>query len=114
MCPGVKRKMLLHVVHSIDFWDMAHNDASASDGGGTVVIDDHDHDDDGRGCRKLRYLCVYIRRPARGWGVLLWQADVYGAVLGQGVNSIFRGKEKHNERMPFKLYHHPRPRLHVA
>ncbi len=86
--PGVKRKMPLHVVHSIDFGDVAHDDASASDGGGTAVIDDHDHNDDGRGCRKLRYLRVYIRRPARGWGVSLWQVDVYGAVLGRGVNSI--------------------------
>jgi hypothetical protein len=74
--PGVKRKMPLHVVHTID-WEAAKEDEvddAASERSGIVV------DNDGS-CRKLRYLRVYIRRPARGWGVSLWQVDVHGAVL---------------------------------
>jgi hypothetical protein len=35
-------------------------------------------DDNINKCRKLRYLRVYINKPARGWGVSLWQVDVYG------------------------------------
>ena len=64
--PGVKRKMPLHVVHTID-WTT------------TAEARDEDFDGDGR-CRRLRYLRVYIRRPARGWGVSLWQVDVFGVV----------------------------------
>ena len=49
--PGVKRKMPLHVVHSIDMY--------LED---TVV----------------RYLRLYVRRSVVGWGVSIWQLDVYG------------------------------------
>ena len=63
--PGVKRKMPLHVIHTIDW---------------TTTAEARDEDvADGR-CRRLRYLRVYIRRPARGWGVSLWQVDVFGVV----------------------------------
>jgi hypothetical protein len=58
--------MPLHVVHTID-WTT------------TAEARDEDFDGDGR-CRRLRYLRVYIRRPARGWGVSLWQVDVFGVV----------------------------------
>jgi hypothetical protein len=84
--PGVKRKMPLHVVHTIDWTTMTDaRDADARrektgndvESGGGVVVDD---DDDDGSCRHLRYLRVYIRRPARGWGVSLWQVDVFGAV----------------------------------
>ena len=63
--PGVKRKMPLHVVHTIDW---------------TTTAEARDEDVGDGHCRRLRYLRVYIRRPARGWGVSLWQVDVFGVV----------------------------------
>ncbi len=53
--PGVKQKMPLHVVH-------------------TLSISDNN-------CSALRYLRLYIKKPARPWGVSLWQFDVYGWYL---------------------------------
>ncbi len=50
--PGVKRKIPLHIVH-------------------TLSISDNN-------CPASRYLRVYIKKPARPWGVSLWQFDVYG------------------------------------
>ena len=66
--PGVKAKTPLHVVHTLDW-------SGADDAG----------DADGRDCRVARYLRVFVRKPARGWGVSLWQVDVYGAIADGGV-----------------------------
>jgi len=49
--PGVKKKTPLHVVHTIGPFERG---GSAS------------------------YIRVNIRKPAMGWGVSLWQIDVYG------------------------------------
>ena len=69
--PGVKRKMPLHVVHTIDLSRPASDDAKGEDSEGSVT---------GGDCRRLRYLRVYVRKPARGWGVSLWEADAFGYV----------------------------------
>ena len=61
--PGVKARMPLHVVHTID---LAGADPSRRGG-----------------CGRFRYLRLFIRRGARPWGVSLWQLDVYGRVLGR-------------------------------
>lgn len=64
--PGVvSEKLPLHIVHTINF---------------TTTTDTplHGEDDNNLKCRTLRYLRVYINNPARGWGVSLWQVDVYG------------------------------------
>ncbi|KAL7524081.1 hypothetical protein ACHAWF_000811 [Thalassiosira exigua] len=63
--PGVKRKMPLHVVHTID-WQADRAGESE------------------KNCPALMYLRVCIRKPAMGWGVSLWQADVYGAIVSEG------------------------------
>ena len=70
--PGVKQKLPLHIIHTIDF--TANKDAIKDLGinKGDLV--------DGR-CRILKYMRVFIRRPARGWGVSIWEVDVYGAIV---------------------------------
>jgi hypothetical protein len=52
--PGVKQSLPLHVVHNIK--SVAHN----------------------KNNRPLRYLRLHILKPATGWGVSLWQFDVFG------------------------------------
>ena len=52
--PGVKFKTPLHIVH-------------------TIHLEDAPMD-----CPHLRYLRVFINKPARGWGVSIWELDVYG------------------------------------
>jgi hypothetical protein len=64
--PGVvSEKLPLHIVHTINFTT-------------TTDTPPHGEDDNNLKCRTLRYLRVYIDNPARGWGVSLWQVDVYG------------------------------------
>jgi hypothetical protein len=53
--PGVKTKTPLHVVH-------------------TILVDNK---------RPLRYLRIYIMQPAVGWGVSMWQVDLYGLQLSE-------------------------------
>ena len=55
--PGVKRKMPLHVVHTINL---------------------HRHDVNDRTHMEFTELRLNILKPAVGWGVSLWQLDVYG------------------------------------
>lgn len=54
--PGVKYEMPLHVVHKIELTELEPQ-----------VKD-----------MVFRYLRVFIVKPAAGWGVSLWQVDVYG------------------------------------
>lgn len=54
--PGVKFKMPLHITHTIHLEDAAT----------------------GMSCPPLRYLRVFINKPGRGWGVSIWELDVYG------------------------------------
>ena len=56
--PGVKEKLPLHIIHTIDWTD--GSDLQNSN------------------CHSLRYLRIFIRKSARGWGVSLWQVDVFG------------------------------------
>jgi hypothetical protein len=53
--PGVKTKTPLHVVH-------------------TIPVDNK---------RPIRYLRIHILQPAMGWGVSLWQVDLYGLPLSE-------------------------------
>lgn len=52
--PGVKFKMPLHVIHTIDLNDISEK------------------------CPSLRYLRLFINKSEMGWGVSIWQFDVYG------------------------------------
>uniref|UniRef100_A0A7S1BBA2 F5/8 type C domain-containing protein n=1 Tax=Corethron hystrix TaxID=216773 RepID=A0A7S1BBA2_9STRA len=52
--PGVKTKTPLHVVHTINIDGMQVN------------------------CSSFRFLRVFIRKSAMGWGVSIWELDVYG------------------------------------
>ena len=53
--PGVKAKRPLHILHDIDI----------SRGAATMSL-------------PFRFLQLYIDRPAAGWGVSVWQLDVFG------------------------------------
>ncbi|KAL9185883.1 hypothetical protein ACHAXT_003660 [Thalassiosira profunda] len=70
--PGVKQKMPLHVVHTIDWSDHRKDAADRTSKGGSGD------------CHALRYLRVFIRKPARGWGVSLWEVDVFGTIVNNG------------------------------
>jgi len=66
--PGVKQKLPLHIIHTID-WSSEQ------------VVEDKSKEGV-KNCRILRYLRVFVRKPARGWGVSLWEVDVFGTVVG--------------------------------
>ena len=62
----MKEKLPLHIVHTIE-WS-ASND-----------VIDMDRGEMKNNCHLLKYLRVFVRKPAHGgWGVSLWQVDVYG------------------------------------
>ncbi|KAL3795547.1 hypothetical protein HJC23_009260 [Cyclotella cryptica] len=63
--PGVKQKLPLHIIHTIEWGTVVGNSK--------VEISNVDGT-----CHLVRYLRIFIRKPARGWGVSLWQVDVYG------------------------------------
>jgi len=65
--PGVKQKLPLHIVHTIE-WTPKLDEKEATQGNEHI-------------CHKMKYLRVFIRKPARGWGVSLWQVDVFGALV---------------------------------
>jgi hypothetical protein len=85
--PGVKQKLPLHIIHTIE-WTASSpsssltlknkkngqgNNESHLRGGGI-----------GRSCQTttvFRYLRIFIRKSARGWGVSLWEVDVYGTIV---------------------------------
>jgi hypothetical protein len=54
--PGVKAKRPLHVVHDVDISKGAILTSSVP----------------------FRYLQLFIEQPAAGWGVSVWQLDIYG------------------------------------
>lgn len=58
--PGVKERLPLHVIHKIYWMEGVRSD----------IYDEK--------CLSMRYLRIFIRKSARGWGVSLWQVDVYG------------------------------------
>ena len=61
--PGVKTKLPLHIVHTVLL--------PQPDSGKNLGM----NSGSGTGFRSLR---VYVTKPGRGWGVSLWQMDVYG------------------------------------
>ena len=67
--PGVKQKLPLHIVHTIE-WTPKLDEKEATQG-------------NDRNCHKLKYLRVFIRKPAQGWGVSLWQVDVFGTLIDE-------------------------------
>lgn len=75
--PGVKQKLPLHILHTIEWTAMSSNNEQSSEGNGK--------ESSSGSCSsttsKFRYLRVFIRKPARGWGVSLWQVDVYGTIV---------------------------------
>ena len=62
--PGVKDKLPLHMIHTIDW-------------GSDDDISKESHDEQYH-CHSMRYLRIFIRSSAMGWGVSLWQVDIYG------------------------------------
>ena len=75
--PGVKQKMALHIVHTIDW-----NRNKEEEEGTNLLRKEGDGDMNtirsSGSCHELRYMRIFIRKPARGWGVSLWQVDVFG------------------------------------
>ena len=64
--PGVKQPTPLHVIHTIQLLVATNNNTSPA----TTITT--------QSSRPLRYLRLFILKSARGWGVSLWQFDVYG------------------------------------
>ena len=75
--PGVKTIMPLHIIHSIN-WTTT---LSGGDVDSTIKYEAEGKKDDT--IRTLRYLRLYILKPAVGWGVSLWQLDVFGTYVYQ-------------------------------
>lgn len=70
--PGVKAKMPLHVIHYLNW--------TSPDGRSNTASKSSMEGDSARN-RELRFLKLYIRKPAVGWGVSLWQFDVYATTF---------------------------------
>lgn len=79
--PGVKQKLPLHILHTIEWMTSSlDNNEQTSEGN-----DGSDRDNSGS-CQTttaFRYLRIFIRKPARGWGVSLWEVDVYGTIVNR-------------------------------
>ena len=60
--PGVKEKRPLHVIHTLSLTT-----------------------DDNKRRRPIRYLRLHILKSATGWGVSLWQFDVFGFYVHETV-----------------------------
>lgn len=60
MSPGVKEERPLHVIHEIRLSDSTN-----------VEVNKVKH-------KSMRYLRLHILKSITGWGVSLWQFDVYG------------------------------------
>jgi len=79
--PGVKRKMPLHIIHTIDWTEILDNDANDVSGEknehGSTTSEEYVE----KNCHILQYLRIFIRKPARGWGVSLWEVDVHGIIM---------------------------------
>ena len=77
--PGVKQKLPLHIVHTIE-WTQAtpqiHNEQSSEGDGSTGS-----NSSSCQATTAFKYLRIFIRKPARGWGVSLWEVDVYGTIV---------------------------------
>ena len=71
--PGVKSIMPLHVVHYLN-WTFTNGS-----GGNPGSRNDNESSYSKNG--ELRFLKLFIKKPAVGWGVSLWQFDVYGSIL---------------------------------
>lgn len=75
--PGVKQKLPLHIVHTIEWTTtttaLNSNEQSNQEGS----------DNNNGSCQTtaFRYLRIFIRKPARGWGVSLWEVDVFGTIV---------------------------------
>ncbi|KAK1740332.1 hypothetical protein QTG54_009282 [Skeletonema marinoi] len=66
--PGVKQKLPLHILHTIE-WMTSSLDNNEQTTCQTTTA--------------FRYLRIFIRKPARGWGVSLWEVDVYGTIVNR-------------------------------
>ena len=69
--PGVKQKLPLHIIHTIE-WTVDYDSDKANA-------------DKKQKCHMLKYLRIFIRKPGRGWGVSLWQVDVFGALVNSDI-----------------------------
>jgi len=87
--PGVKWKMPLHIVHTIsisaDKYRDTNADADADDIGisnanANANANANDSEKNANACETQYFLLLrlFIERPARPWGVSLWQFSVYG------------------------------------
>ena len=79
--PGVKQKLPLHIIHTIE-WASSSPSSSLlrkknGQSNGELQVG-------GGACQTttaFQYLRIFIRKPARGWGVSLWEVDVYGTIV---------------------------------
>lgn len=93
--PGVKQKLPLHIIHTIE-WTIdastmsneeqrSNNDESSNANNNLATKQEQQNDNRGSSsttttCQttSFQYLRIFIRKSVHGWGVSLWEVDVYG------------------------------------
>lgn len=83
--PGVKQKLPLHIIHTIE-WTASSSSSSLRNKNGQSNSGESHLRGGGIGgsCQTttaFRYLRLFIRKSARGWGCSLWEVDVYGTIV---------------------------------
>jgi len=79
--PGVKQKLPLHILHTIEWTtsSLDNNDQTSEGNDGS----DRESSGPCQTTTAFRYLRIFIRKPARGWGVSLWEVDVIGTIVNR-------------------------------
>mmetsp|Transcript_14310 Transcript_14310/g.23323 ORF Transcript_14310/g.23323 Transcript_14310/m.23323 type:complete len:142 (+) Transcript_14310:2-427(+) len=80
--PGVKQKLPLHIIHTIE-WKASSSATILNNNNNNKKSEQGSESNNCHGMTTFRYLRIFIRKPARGWGVSLWEVDVYGTIVNQ-------------------------------
>ena len=90
--PGVKQKLPLHIIHTIEWTTAAstmsneeqrsNNDESNNNNNNSLATQQKKRSNVMGSCQttSFQYLRIFIRKSVHGWGVSLWEVDVYGYI----------------------------------
>ena len=92
--PGVKQKLPLHIVHTIEWTPAAstmsneqRSNNDSSNNANNLAKQQQQNNNRGSSsttttCQttSFQYLRIFIRKSVHGWGVSLWEVDVYGFI----------------------------------
>ena len=81
--PGVKQKLPLHIIHTIEWKASSSATILNNNNNNNKKSEQGSESNNCHGMTTFRYLRIFIRKPARGWGVSLWEVDVYGKIVNQ-------------------------------